>query len=178
MDTAINRPFKSRVRESYLSWRGHQVGKNEPWRAPSRKEVIEWVLGTWECLPIELFHKAMCKHVLDPAQTVPSAPVVAPPPDPAAPPEQNADQHLNALSDLPLPPEALGDGSGEDLAGESDGSKNSQSDSDGSADIPEICLKCDRPMRGANRAQCPKCSVWLHKSCMSSSSDGRCPFCP
>lgn len=40
MGIAINRPFKCRVRECHLSWCGQQVGKNEPWRAPSRTEVV------------------------------------------------------------------------------------------------------------------------------------------
>ena len=44
--------------------------------------------------------------------------------------------------------------------------------------VPPFCVKCGRPLRPCAAMQCKKCNIWLHASCMSTSSSGRCSFCP
>ena len=42
-----------------------------------------------------------------------------------------------------------------------------------------ICVKCKRPIRAANAAQCPNvvCAAWFHQGCLSVTSAGKCMIC-
>ena len=55
-DVCWNKPFKERMTELYGQWLSegvYQFTKGENMKPPSRKRIIEWVLGTWSQLSKE-----------------------------------------------------------------------------------------------------------------------------
>ena len=151
--------------------------KTSPFPSP-RRDVITWVLDSWERLPLEVVEKGMRKYVLTPATTDPSVPP-APSDLPPIPPQ--LDQALATLSTLALPDEPKEDDKGQEMEEEKeengqDETSPGSSESDESVDDETLCVKCSNPLEN-RRVQCPFCKIWLHRRCMSVNSEGKCAFC-
>ena len=62
-DVSWNKPMKEYLREMYDNWLAeneHQMTSHGNMKAPSRQQMIEWVLEAWKKLPAEVI-KRSCK---------------------------------------------------------------------------------------------------------------------
>ncbi len=175
MDIVVNRPFKAHVRNAYISWRATQITAQQPWVAPKRNQVIDWVLDSWHQFPVESLHEGIVKYVLTPALAVPTV-SVHPPPDPDE--GEDVEALIGAISELALPTVPVLD-EAEDVSHPSSSSDEAMSLDEGQgAEIPDFCVKCERPLRESNRVSCKFCGIWVHPGCQSTNHQGRCSFCP
>ena len=158
--------------------------KKKPFSSPDRPLAIKWVLDSWDAIGMPILQAAMMKHVVEPALSQGPLPRRAQPSDPEPNIPENVDDHMEALDELVLPQEHLQDGSGVVEATGPDDEASSSSSAEGENRAaeegrpqPEGCCKCQRPMREANRGQCPTCGLLFHPWCVSVSSHGKCQFC-
>lgn len=185
MDVAINRPFKTFIRNAYVRWRGAQIKANQPWESPNRSQVIDWVLNSWDNVEHSLLEGAMMKHVVNPATAAGPLPNNAPsnPEDVPSSSSHLPDSDLTVLDDLALPREELQNDSGtiqvedqEENVSTSSSEDEDEGQAKGKGRMVE-CFVCQRPLREVNRMQCPSCQLWFHPGCVSVSSSGKCQFC-
>ena len=60
-DEFRNKPFKTKVTELHSQWLSegvHQYTEGGNIKAPSRKRIVEWILGAWSQLPKESIIKS------------------------------------------------------------------------------------------------------------------------
>jgi hypothetical protein len=72
MDVAINKPFKDRLRQQYLTWiadRAHELTETGKIKSAAPSEVARWVLAAWKAIPESImtrsFEKCCISNALD-----------------------------------------------------------------------------------------------------------------
>ena len=64
MDVAVNKGFKSKVRDALLKWCAREIQEQRFNTKPKRSDVIEWVLNAWETFPSNTIQASMEKLIL------------------------------------------------------------------------------------------------------------------
>jgi hypothetical protein len=72
MDTSINKSFKDKLRQQYLTWivdRAHELTETGKIKCTAPSEIAQWVLAAWKAIPesiiIRSFKKWCISNALD-----------------------------------------------------------------------------------------------------------------
>jgi len=72
MDVSINKPFKDRLRQQYLTWiadPAHELTETGQIKRTAPSEVAQWVLAAWKAIPesiiIRSFKKCCISNALE-----------------------------------------------------------------------------------------------------------------
>ncbi|KAF0704731.1 hypothetical protein AaE_014786, partial [Aphanomyces astaci] len=58
LDVAINKPFKDRIRNTYMLWAARNMLGKEKVKSPDRKLILEWIQASWDAIAPDMVKNA------------------------------------------------------------------------------------------------------------------------